>query len=155
MCNQDTDCHFYPPSCSLPCPLQVSNPRSIVLSTVRAQLVMLQGVWFYQIAAILFKGTLPSVTLSAMKSTCSLLHCSLLETGLEQGTEVWGRKPNVVYERNAGCNDPYPAPVLWPGDLVSRVLKEPGQSVLGIHCTGCAWSLKAPQLSQLMAHVGE
>lgn len=35
--------------------VQVANPRSIKLSTIRAQLVMLQGVWFYQIATILFK----------------------------------------------------------------------------------------------------
>jgi hypothetical protein len=37
------------------CFAEVAKPHSIVVSTVRAQLVMLQGLWFYQIAAILFK----------------------------------------------------------------------------------------------------
>jgi hypothetical protein len=38
------------------CFAEIQHPRNIILSTVRAQLVMLQGLWFCQIAAILFKG---------------------------------------------------------------------------------------------------
>ncbi len=38
------------------CFLEIKHPQNFALSTVRAQLVMLQGAWFYQIAAILFKG---------------------------------------------------------------------------------------------------
>ena len=34
---------------------EISRPQSVLLSTLRAQLVMLQGVWFCQIAQILFK----------------------------------------------------------------------------------------------------
>lgn len=41
---------------ALVCFLEIQHPHSFALSTVRAQLVMLQGAWFYQIAAILFKG---------------------------------------------------------------------------------------------------
>ena len=41
---------------SIVCFLEMQHPQSFALSTVRAQLVMLQGAWFYQIAAILFKG---------------------------------------------------------------------------------------------------
>lgn len=40
---------------ALVCFLEIQHPHSFALSTVRAQLVMLQGAWFYQIAAILFK----------------------------------------------------------------------------------------------------
>ena len=42
---------------SLICFLEIQHQRNFVLSTVRAQLMLLQGLWFYQIAAILFKGT--------------------------------------------------------------------------------------------------
>ena len=44
---------------SLVCFLEMQYQQNFVLSIVRAQLVLLQGLWFYQIAAILFKG-LPS-----------------------------------------------------------------------------------------------
>ena len=38
------------------CFLEIQFPHSFALTTIRAQLVLLQGIWFYQIAAILFKG---------------------------------------------------------------------------------------------------
>ena len=41
------------------CVAEISHPHSLMLSTARAQLVLLQGIWFYQIAQILFKGALP------------------------------------------------------------------------------------------------
>ena len=60
---------------SLVCFLEIQYPHSFPLSTVRAQLVMLQGVWFYQIAAILFKGNsqhwLASLTANAEASKSS------------------------------------------------------------------------------------
>lgn len=43
---------------SFVCFLEIRHPQNFILSTVRAQLVMLQGIWFYQIAEILFKGEL-------------------------------------------------------------------------------------------------
>ena len=43
------------PGAWLPCRF----PGSMVLATFRAQAVMLQGIWFIQIAQILFKGVQP------------------------------------------------------------------------------------------------
>lgn len=40
------------------CFLEIQYPRSFLLSTVRSQLMLLQGLWFYQIASILFEGSL-------------------------------------------------------------------------------------------------
>ena len=37
---------------------EILQPHSVMLSTLRAQLVMLQGVWFCQIAQILFRRML-------------------------------------------------------------------------------------------------
>ena len=42
------------------CFAEISNPHSMLLSTARAQLVLLQGFWFFQIAEILFKGAFAS-----------------------------------------------------------------------------------------------
>ena len=39
------------------CFLEIAHPHSFLITTARAQLTMLQGLWFYQIASILFTGT--------------------------------------------------------------------------------------------------
>ena len=36
---------------------EVAHPHAVLLSTLRAQLVLLQGIWFVQIAEILYRGT--------------------------------------------------------------------------------------------------
>lgn len=64
---------------SLVCLLEIKYPQSFLLSSIRAQLVLLQGIWFYQIAAILFKGNFPcqKIALSGASSSCAC--CNLLE----------------------------------------------------------------------------
>ena len=44
------------------CFAEMQHPQSLLLSVVRAQLVLLQGIWFCQIAQILFRGVAPLLT---------------------------------------------------------------------------------------------
>ena len=58
------------------CVAEISHPHSLMLSTARAQLVLLQGIWFYQIAQILFKGAFPLPVLGPVKTAgCSRAAC--------------------------------------------------------------------------------
>lgn len=67
---------------SLACFAEIANPNSLLLTTVRAQLTLLQGLWFYQIAQILFRGK-PACFLSRLCAAAGLkdagvvlrLHC--------------------------------------------------------------------------------
>ena len=43
---------------SATCFLEIAAPSNFLLTTARAQFTLLQGLWFYQVAEILFKGKL-------------------------------------------------------------------------------------------------
>jgi hypothetical protein len=50
-------------------------PGNVVLTLLRAQLVMLQGIWFIQIAEILFKGELRSSIADSLSCLTPLHAC--------------------------------------------------------------------------------
>ena len=49
--------------------LEMQFPGNVLLGTARAQLVMLQGVWFTQIARLLFEGAAPLLGILLLSRT--------------------------------------------------------------------------------------
>ena len=73
-------------------------PGSLVLGVVRAQAVLLQGIWFVQIAQILFRGAQPSLSEcrhASMSPAFTQEACCTLLT-LQHPMQEYGRGRRMV-----------------------------------------------------------
>ena len=66
---------------------EIAAPGNVLLGVARAQLVMLQGVWFMQIAKLLFEGVhdcpaVPCPGSADGRAPCHSLTCNLLTNSM-------------------------------------------------------------------------